>query len=635
MKSLLAGLSLAAFPAAAWSAQFIPDTGGYLDSDANWTDVRAVCAVAKAQSGPLLISKNGATLPGAAGTLNYWNCAYTNDFGVGNVLNLNSKALILDRGAELYQISGGVNAGSSASSVTGTTLPARFVITGAGSSFSGYPLYLDALGSTVLANSLEVQDGGSIALTGGFIVSGGNNSAQVRIFGPGTQVTSSTSLIIGSAARHDSTSTLISDVPGVRRSVRIENGASASFTTGVSVGQQSGGCELHIGGGATLSTGNLTVADTAPNANGGPTNNEASVSAAQIVATGNCVVGADPSAADNSIAVTNAGSVYVSGVLVVGMNGTRNSLRISGAGSSADVDGKAFVGGRAGVSGDAAPTHNVICVEEGAILRIGDDVHVGMVGGSGNKLRISTGAAFSAKSISLYAGNSMVVNDASLELTNGITMTTSASPGSTAVFTNATVVLGKVKYAAVGGDSSLLAFSGCEVSVPQRWSIQGRDFTMRIDDSLVEYNDPSDWFITGGTGAESVEQKRTFVFEGANPHLKVSGSNGVFLRGGIDLVFNLGADGFPKDHAVIDLTNPSAQFSGNDLGAHRVVVNVSNSCPSGLYTLMKGKNCGTFLTAANAYTVSPSRHKLVRTTENGVDVLKVRVCNSGLMLVFH
>ena len=628
---LLTGVSLAVLPAAAWSAQFIPETGGYLDSDENWTENRAVCAVAKAQSGPLSISENGATLPGAAGTLNYWNFAYTNDFGAGMVLNLNSKALTIDRGAALRQISGGINAGN-ASSVTGTTLPAKFVIAGAGSSFSGYQMYVDALGSTVLANSLEVLDGGNIALTGGFIVSGGRNAARVVISGAGTAVSSSTSLLIGAAAAHNSSA--VADVPGVSRVVRIENGASASFTTGVSVGQQSGGCKLQIGSGATLSTGTLTVADSAPNAGGGPTNNEVNVSAAQIVMTGDCVVGADPSAADNAITVADAGSIHASGALIVGKNGTRNVLHVSGAGSSAVVNGKAFVGGRAGASGEGIPVCNAVRVENGASLRIGDDVHVGMVGGFGNSLHISAGAAFSAKSISLYAGNSIAVSDASLELTNGITMTTSASTGSVAAFTNATVVLGKERYAAVGGNASLLSFSRCEVSVPRRWSIQGRDFTMRIDDSRLEYTDPSDWFITGGTGSEGTDQKRTFVFEGANPHLKIHGSKGMFLRGGVDIVFNLGRDGFPKDHAVIDLVDSSAQFSGNDLAAHRVAVNVSDRCPPGLYTIMKGRNCGTFLTAADAYTVSPSCHKLVRTTENGVDVLKVSVRNPGLMLVY-
>lgn len=627
---LLAGISLSAFPVVAWAAQFIPETGGYLDADENWTETRTVCAVAKSQSGPLLISTADASLPGASGTLNYWNCVYTNDFGIGNVLNLHSKSLLLDRGAALYQISGGIDAGSSASSVSGTTSPAKFALTGAGSSFSGYQLYLDALGSTAIANELELSNGARISLTGALFVSGGNNAALVRASGNGTTLASSTSLLIGTAATHGSTT--VSDVPGVRRAVRIEDGASASFMTGVSVGQQSGGCELHVVNGATLAAGNLTVADAAPNANGGPTNNEVSVSAAQIALTG-CVVGADASASGNAVAVTNHGTLHASGVLIVGQNGVRNSLLASGAGSAVVVDGKAFVGGRSGVTGAVAPSNNVVQVEDHASLEIADDVHVGMVGGSGNSLRVSSGASLAAKSISLYSGNSLVVEDSRLELTNGITMTTSAAEGSVAAFTNSVVVFGKSKYADVGGNASLMVFSGCSVTVPQRWKIQGSGFTMRIDNSLFEYGDPSEWFITGGTGAESTEQKRTFVFEGANPHLKVTGSKGVFLRGGVNLVFNLGKSGFPADHAVVDLTDSSAQFSGNDLGAHRVLVNVSDNCPSGVYTLMRGKNCGTFLTGANAYRVEPARHKLIRATQDGVDVLRVRVNNSGVILI--
>jgi hypothetical protein len=155
-----------------------------------------------------------------------------------------------------------------------------------------------------------------------------------------------------------------------------------------------------------------------------------------------------------------------------------------------------------------------------------------------------------------------------------------------------------------------------------------------MDDSLLEYTDPNEWFITGGTGAESVELKRCFVFEGARPHLKVSGAKGMFLRGGIELRFNLGESGFPTDRAVVELTDPAAQFSGNDLGAHRVVVNVSDKCPSGIYTLMKGKNCGTFLTGNGAYSVAPERHRLIVATENGIDVLKVRVRNNqGIRII--
>ena len=628
---LLSGITLSAFPVVAWAAQFRPETGGYLDADENWTEARTVCAVAKFQSGPLLISTADASLPGASGTLNYWNCVYTNDFGIGNVLHLHSKALLLDRGAALYQISGGIDAGGSASSVSGTTSPAKFALTGAGSSFSGYQLYLDALGSTVIANELELSNGARISLTGALLVSGGNNAALVRVSGIGTTLASSTSLLIGTAARHDSTT--VSDVPGVRRSVRIEDGASASFTTGVSVGQQSGGCELQVVNGATLAAGNLTVADAAPDANGGPTNNEVSVSAAQIALTGNCVVGADASASGNAVAVTNHGTLHASGVLIVGQNGVRNSLVASGAGSAVVVDGKAFVGGRSGVTGAVAPSNNVVQVEDHASLEIADDVHVGMAGGSGNSLQVSSGASLAAKSIALYSGNSLVVEGARLELTNGITMTTSAAVGSVAAFTNSMVVFGQSKYADVGGNASLMVFSGCCVSVPLRWKIQGSGFTMCIDNSLFEYSDPSEWFITGGTAAESPEQKRTLVFEGANPHLKVTGSKGVFLRGGVDLVFNLGEGGFPTDHAVVDLTDSSAQFSGNDLGAHRVLVNVSDNCPSGVYTLMRGKNCGTFLTGANAYRVEPARHKLICATQDGVDVLRVRVVNSGIVLI--
>jgi hypothetical protein len=355
-----------------------------------------------------------------------------------------------------------------------------------------------------------------------------------------------------------------------------------------------------------------------------------SVSAAQVLLTGSCMVGSDLSAADNALIVTNSAKVQISGDLVVGKNGTGNILEVLDPGSSVSVSGKGFVGGRPNVSGPVAPVCNVMRAENGAELKFGDDVHVGIVGGESNRIHITSGALFAAKSLSLYSGNSLVVEDAHLALTNGIVMS-----GSSASFTNSTVVLGQTLHARVGGNSSTLAFSGCEVSLPRRWSVEGDEFTMRIDDSRLEYNDQTEWFITGGTGSEDpASSRRYFVFEGAKPHLKIGCANGMFLRGGIELRFNLGESGFPTDRAVVELTNPAAKFYGNDLDKHRVVVNVSDKCPSGTYTLMKGKNCGTFLTGNGAYSVAPERHRLIVATENGIDVLKVRVRNNlGIRII--
>ena len=625
MKKLI-GIFTLACSVAANAAQFIPESGGCLDVKENWSGDLAVLAVAKFQSGPLRISGNGVSLPDGATSLNYWYSVYTNDFGADMVLNMRSKPLKIEYGAELYHVSGGIDAGSSASYVTGTTVPAKFVLKGGGASFSGYQFFVDALGSQPLANGFELLDGASMSLTGAFVVGGGNNAALVTVAGKGTSLASETSLLIGSAMTHGNA---VSDAPGVQRSVIIEDGASASFSSGVAVGQQSGGCALHVRAGAELAAGSLVLGDVAPNADAGATNNVMSVSAAQVLLTGSCMVGSDLSAADNALIVTNSAKVQISGDLVVGKNGTGNILEVSDPGSSVSVSGKGFVGGRPNVSGPVAPVCNVMRVDNGAELKFGDDVHVGIVGGESNRIHITSGALFAAKSLSLYSGNTLVVEDAHLALTNGIVMS-----GSSAAFTNSTVVLGQNLHALVGGDSSSMVFSGCEIQVPCRWAVQGKNFTMRMDDSRLEYTDPNEWFITGGTGAESVELKRCFVFEGARPHLKVSGAKGMFLRGGIELRFNLGESGFPTDRAVVELTDPAAQFSGNDLWAHRVVVNVSDKCPSGTYTLMKGKNCGTFLTGNGAYSVAPERHRLIVATENGIDVLKVRVRNNlGIRII--
>ena len=601
---LISIFSVALLPIVVWGARFKPTTGGYLDNAENWDGDLAVLAVAAAQSGPLQISANGVSLPDGSGKLNYWTYVYTNDFGSSMTLNMQGKPLIIDQGATLYQISGCVDASNSASYITGNSSPARFVLSGSSSSFLANQLYIDASGQTPIANSLEVRDGARVALDGALFVSGGYNAAAVVVSGSGSKLSSDTKLLIGSSAMHSGNNN-VQDVPGVKRVVCIEKGATASFSEDTSIGQQSGGCELLLKEGSQFTTKNLILAENLLSGNTGTTNNEVVISSAGLKTTE---------------------------LLIVGKNGSNNSVTVSGEESLLEVGGKMFVGGHSTTSLEVMPSHNLLSIENGATAKIEDDIHVGIVGGDGNTLRVAAHGVLAAKSISLYSGSSLVVNDAQLDLTNGIAMAGSGSVGSTAAFTNASVTLGKNLYSEVGGNSSVVEFYDSRISVLRRWTIKGNDFTMRLNNSLLNYDDPADWFITGGTGTESADLKRRFVFEGANPHLKISGSKGVFLRGGVELVFNLGENGYPADHAVIELTNAEAVFNGNDLYAHRVMVNVSDKCPSGLYTLMKGKNCSTFL-GENAYSVEPSRHRLIKTKENGVDVLKVRVLNSSSITI--
>ena len=73
---------------------------------------------------------------------------------------------------------------------------------------------------------------------------------------------------------------------------------------------------------------------------------------------------------------------------------------------------------------------------------------------------------------------------------------------------------------------------------------------MRLDDSRYTFN-PNEWFMTG-MQADASETRR-YVFEGADPHLKITGSNGMYLRGNVTLEFNLSGAGFPTDHPVSEI----------------------------------------------------------------------------------
>ena len=154
----------------------------------------------------------------------------------------------------------------------------------------------------------------------------------------------------------------------------------------------------------------------------------------------------------------------------------------------------------------------------------------------------------------------------------------------------------EVKGGSFGCDNGALELhAGSRLVVTNRWVMTGDNFTIRLDDSTLEADIPNNWFITGA-GTNPGTGNRTFVFEGARPGLTTSGT-GFFLRGeSVRLVFNLGAEGFPMDRAVVDVQGAGV-FRADSKETNLVSVNVAADCPEGTYTLMRGTNAGTFLNA--------------------------------------
>ncbi len=134
--------------------------------------------------------------------------------------------------------------------------------------------------------------------------------------------------------------------------------------------------------------------------------------------------------------------------------------------------------------------------------------------------------------------------------------------------------------------------------------------------------------------------RRRFVFEGADPYLRINGSRGFYMRGAVDLVFNIGEGNFPENHAVIELDD-AGKFDGdaNMKSLHTLTVNVDDKCPGGTFTLMKGKNAVSVFADVESQFVKGTgaeRIKFVTTTEDGVEVVRAKIRkNSGLVLILR
>lgn len=197
--------------------------------------------------------------------------------------------------------------------------------------------------------------------------------------------------------------------------------------------------------------------------------------------------------------------------------------------------------------------------------------------------------------------------------------------GSTAEISGSTLAIGNDSVQ-IGGEGGTLVFKGEPSTISSRFAMTGDKFVFHVDDATVTFASDT-LFITGSEkGTAGQTSDRTLKFTGANPHLKITGNQGMFLRGTkTTLEFNLPAGEFTKE-PVIELAD-KAQFKGDaeTLAASQIVVNVDEKTKSGTYTLLKGKGAATFLKNAKKWVANDKRATIAAAKVNGVDAVQVTV----------
>lgn len=273
---------------------------------------------------------------------------------------------------------------------------------------------------------------------------------------------------------------------------------------------------------------------------------------------------------------------------------------------------------------------------DGANFDCPGSVHVG-IEGADNVFAVSNGSHVVCGSVYVYSNNLFSVEGSMVVLSNFVAVSTHGK----AVFKKSavdTLVTNANHQLTFGGDDGTLLLEDSSVAIGYRSHMQGTNFTFKVVNTTIEHT-PDAWFLTGANANETVELSRRLVFGGTNSLLRITGSKGLYLRGGV-LAFEIPDGGFPLDRAVVELTNPSARFSGEDLASHVIEVSVSDRCPNGDYTLLKGTFTSEFkakfLEREGALVANGDRHSFIVATEGGWDVLKIRVRNRvGMVLVFR
>ena len=333
-------------------------------------------------------------------------------------------------------------------------------------------------------------------------------------------------------------------------------------------------------------------------------------------------------------ALTVAGLTVEQGATLVHKSGTIDSTGAATFNNGAAV----FTGTGSVFSGTSVTLSDggVLAIEDGAAWNF----KYGMTINSGTKV-CADGAAivFSAdqnaqRVFSVLAGGTLAVTNSSFSMSSNKAKLDIAS-GATAIINGSTLLIDNdgVK---IGGDGGTLLFSGGASSISSRFTMTGDEFVFCVSNTTVNFasDSSSKLFITGSeTSPKEGTSDRTLKFCGANPHLVVKGTGGLFLRGSkTTLQFDLPRGDFTTD-PVIEIPNASAPFNGDSgtLATSQIVVNIDAHTAPGTYTLLKGKNAATFLTGESKWTTNSDRAVI---SANGNDEVVVTVKPLGLTIIF-
>jgi len=297
--------------------------------------------------------------------------------GSGNLMTISSNAIVT-----VYGLNSGIVIGQSNGSSNNS-----MVVTGSSTLTGSLDLYVGLGGS---GNNLTISEGGQVANSNGWI--GYDNTASnnsVLVTDAGTLWTNSANIVVG--------------VDSTGNSLIISNGA----TVGVHGNQGSGdgiAIGLYAGG------SNNTVLVTGTNANGaastlsigaalyvgyGGSGNSLTINGGAQVVNSNGYVGLSNSANNNSVLVSDAGTLWTNaGDLVIGYDGSGNSLTISNGATvvvQANQSDGMVIGLNVGSSNNTILVTGTNANGTPSTLSIGADLYLGG-GGSGNNLTISEGA---------------------------------------------------------------------------------------------------------------------------------------------------------------------------------------------------------------------------------------------------
>ena len=605
-------------------------TGGNLDDATNWNLSGTTYAIRLQQSGPFTISGDGVGIPNGTASsrlqYEYSPRAYTNHFAAGT-LSL-AGLFYVQGGATLVQESG-ILSPSSDGFVTAqdvgtnvSTTNTRYVISGADAQHYGTTLKICAQSSAPAATGpvqpdLIVENGGNVTLSGDLQLFGGWSVSRSRVTGARSIVTAN-ALQMGNTEAEKR--------PGLVRELAFDDFATGTFNATSLIGGLSGGnwlavrnhAAVEFKGAVYLSSTECASSNTVMEVDGG------TVTVANSIA-----AGSSAGAWGNGLVIRNGGLVRLTGdsltAVKIGEAGHENFAVVTGAGSALDCgNAKLFIGGQIG-SRDGTRNGNALTIADGASFATASEAHVGRAGND-CRLSVTNGSTFVAGKLCLYPSGVFYAEDSSVTITNGITY---SEGGGEATFRNSTVHFALPATVNLESNGGMISFHGSEVTADRRFNPSGAQFAMRFDDSRFTFA-PNEWFITG-TQTDASETRR-LVFEGADPHLKITGSSGFYLRGAVTLEFNLSSAGFSKDHPVIDLQHASAKFNGDAAtkSDRTLLVNVSESCPSGTYTLLRGAGADTLFADGTVTCTSP-RARVVTATVDGVAEVQVKV-RGGLVI---